>query len=169
MRTSQNCKKVSMILIFYVNIYIYIHIIWYMSRWCVWRVARHQNSISTPHIVSHLEGGGDNCTNQGKQPPLLVQSENVQHCFAPEILLISVQRYASKLLGWWAAKGTSKSIAEGGMAESLRQHGVAFHPPNLVAQELSPKTLLQETSPSSFSSKKNLETARNKKRNQRDS
>jgi len=52
------------------------------------------------------------------------------------------------------------------MAESLRQHGVAFHPPNLVAQELSSKTLLQETSPSSFSSKKNLETASNKKRNQ---
>ena len=84
----------------------------------------------------------------------------------PQILLISVQRYASELLGWWAAKGTSKSIAEGGMAESLRQHGVAFHPPNLVAQELSPKMLLQETSPSSFSSKKNL--AINKKRSQRD-
>ncbi len=104
----------------------------YMSIGCAWRILRHQNSVATPHIVSHLEEGGDNCTNQGKQPPLLVPSDNF-HCLVlwnklwPEILL----RYASKLLGWWAAKGTSKSIAKGGMAESLRQHGVAFHPSTL--------------------------------------
>lgn len=120
--------------------------------------------LNTAHCVTPRRRGW-----QLHQPGQTASSPGAKRKFStsrPEILLISVQRYASKLLGWWAAKGTSKRIAEGGMAESLRQHGVAFHPPNLVAQELSPKTLLQETSPSSFSSKKNLETARNKKRNQ---